>query len=162
MNFTGLAWLFVVAVAIHNTEEAIWLPEWSQTAGRWEHRVDKREFRFAATILTILAAGTVLLAEWEGKRSIGAYLLCGYALAMLINVAVPHVLATLILRRYAPGTASAVLFNLPLTMLLIRAALAEGYISVGEFIWAGPIVVLVIIATIPLLLWAGRATLGTG
>jgi len=161
MNFIVLAWTFVLAVAIHNTEEAIWLPAWSVTAGRWHRPIGESEFRFAAAALTILAAVVAALAELQGKQSLGAYLLCGYALAMLLNVVVPHVFATLAMFRYAPGTGTAVFINLPVTALLLRAALAEGYIERIKFIWVGPLVVLGVIALIPLLFWAGRITLGT-
>ena len=92
------------------------------------------EFRFALTVLTVLAAGASALANLQGKESLGAYLLCGYALAMLLNVALPHVLATLIMRSYAPGTATAVLFNLPVTVALLRRALMDGYIDSRTFV----------------------------
>jgi len=161
MNFIALAWTFVLAVAIHNAEEAIWLPAWSVAAGQWHRPIGKSEFRFAVAALTILAAGVAALAELQGKQSLGAYLLCGYALAILLNVAVPHVFATLAMFRYAPGTATAVLINLPVTVLLLRTALAEGYIESVKFIWVGPLVVLGVIALIPLLFRAGRIPLGT-
>jgi hypothetical protein len=161
MGFMVLAWIFVLAVAIHNAEEAIWLPAWSKTAGRWHRPIGKSEFRFAVGALTILAAGVTALAELQGKLSLGAYLLCGYALAMLLNVVVPHVFATLAMSRYAPGTATAVLINLPVTALLLRTALADGYVDGSQFIWVGPLVVLGLIASIPLLFWAGRMIMGT-
>ena len=157
MTFAVLSWLFVMAVAIHNAEEAIWLPAWSATAGRWRHSVGSTEFRFAVTVLTVLAAGASALANLQGKESLGAYLLCGYALAMLFNVAFPHVLATLIMRRYAPGTATAVLFNLPVTIALLRRALMDGYIDSKTFVWVGPVVVVTIVAVIPILIGLGRA-----
>ena len=157
MTFAVLSWLFVLAVALHNAEEAIWLPAWSATAGRWHSGIGRTEFRFAATVLTMLAAGASALANLQGKESLGAYLLCGYALAMLLNVAFPHVLATLIMRRYAPGTATAVLFNLPVTVALLGRALMEGYIDSKTFVWVGPVVTLTIVALIPILFGVGRA-----
>jgi len=79
-----------VAVAAHNLEEAIWLPKWSQSAGKWHPKVSAVEFRFAVAVLTILAAIAAILANLQGKGSIGAYLVSGYALAMLLNVIFPH------------------------------------------------------------------------
>lgn len=76
---------------------------------------------------------------------------------MLLNVAFPHVLATMVMRRYAPGTATAVLINLPVTTMLLRAALAEGYIDSSTFVWAGPLVAIAIVALIPVLFSVGRA-----
>ncbi len=154
--FVILAWLFVAAVALHNLEEAIWLPAWFRGAGRWHHAVAAYEFRFALLVLTGVACIAALLATIQGRESVGAYLLCGYALAMLLNVAVPHVLATVVMRRYMPGTATAVALNLPVTILLLRCAFDESYISPAVFKFAGPAVVLGIVMLIPLLFLIGR------
>src|SRR5262245_23718629 len=109
MTFFALTWAFVLAVAIHNLEEALWLPAWSRRAGRWHYPVGAPEFRFAVLVLTAAVVAAALLANNGGKGSIGAYLLSGYALAMLLNVVFPHVLASLIRREYAPGTLTALL-----------------------------------------------------
>jgi hypothetical protein len=156
MGFGLLAWLFVAAVAIHNLEEAIWLPAWSQIAGRWHQPVDNAEFRFAVLILTALAAAAAGLASVQGKGSFGAYIVAGYGLAMLLNVLIPHVLATLWLSRYMPGTGTALLLNLPITLLLLRQAFLEGYVEPWAFLIFGPAVVVGIVALIPLLFWMGR------
>ena len=41
MDFILIAWLFALVVTLHNLEEAIWLPDWSQTAGRWHSPVSR-------------------------------------------------------------------------------------------------------------------------
>jgi len=156
MDFVLLAGLFALAVTLHNIEEALWLPAWSQAAGKWHHPVGAREFRFAVVVLTVLAYIAVWLATTYGKESVGAYLLTGYALAMLLNVFFPHVIATGVLRRYAPGTLTALLLNLPVTILLLRHSIQEGYIQIQMFLWAGPLVVAGILLLIPVLFAIGR------
>src|SRR5215469_7345363 len=104
MNFVLLSWLFALAVTVHNAEEGWLLPAWSRSAGRWHQPVGRGEFRFAVGILTVLAYLAVGLSVSSGKESPGTYLLAGYALAMLLNVVFPHVLATIAMRRYVPGT----------------------------------------------------------
>jgi len=156
MDFVFLAGLFALAVTLHNLEEALFLPAWSRSAGRWHHPVGAREFRFAVAVLTVFAYVAVYLAAVGGKGSAGAYLLAGYALAMLLNVIFPHVFATLVMRRYAPGTATALLLNLPITVLLLHRALHEGYVQVHRFAWVGPLVVVGILAAIPVLFAIGR------
>jgi hypothetical protein len=156
MGFVSLSWLFVGAVAAHNLEEAIWLPAWSQTAGRWHRSVGSAEFRFAVLVLTLLAAFAAWLATVQEKGNFGAYLVAGYALAMLLNVLVPHLLATLLLRRYMPGTATALLLILPVTLGLLREAIRGGDVDWRTFLIFGPIVVAGIVALIPLLFWIGR------
>lgn len=156
MEFDLMAWLFVLAVAAHNLEEAIWLPAWSKTAGRWHPGVGKTEFRFAVFVLTALAAVAAWLATVRGKGSFGAYLVAGYALAMLLNVIFPHLLATVVLRRYMPGTPTAVLFILPVTAGLIMCGIRDDYIEPRAFMIYGPLVAVGILALIPILFWIGR------
>ena len=156
MNFVFLSGLFALAVTLHNLEEALLLPAWSRSAGRWHHPVEAREFRFAVSVLTVFAYAAAYLAAVGGKESVGAYLLAGYALAMLLNVLFPHVLATVVMRRYAPGTATALLLNLPITVLLLDKGLQEGYVQVHRLAWVGPLVVVGILAAIPVLFAIGR------
>jgi hypothetical protein len=156
MTYPILSGLFALAITLHNLEEALWLPRWSQSAGRWHRAVAAGEFRFAVGVLTALAYVAAGLSAVAGKESAGAYFIAGYALAMLMNVLFPHLLATLILRRYAPGTATALLLNLPITVLLLYQGLQEGYIRLSTFMWAGPLVVAAILGMIPLLFAIGR------
>lgn len=155
LDFSELAWGFVAAIAIHNFEEAMLLPHWSQTAGKWHAPVGAFEFRFAVIFLTGLGAVLAWLAV--ARNGAGVYLLCGYALAMALNVAVPHVAGSLALRRYVPGTATAVLLNLPVCSAVLLAAAREHLIAWPTFAWAGPLVVGGILALIPILFRAGRA-----
>jgi len=155
MNFNIWAWIFVVVVAIHNFEEALFLPKWSQAAGHWHLPVREHEFRFAVTVLTLLAALLAFLAVRGYK--IGIYLLCGYALAMALNVLLPHVAATVAMRRYAPGTATALLLNLPVCVSLLIVADQERLVSWRTFAWVGPLTIVGILGLIPILFRMGRA-----
>ena len=160
MSLSLLGWLFALGVVAHNAEEALFLPAWSARAGRWHAQVGAPPFRFAVAVLS----AAVLLAAWlasvGGPRSFGAYFLAGYALAMVLNVFVPHLAATVALRSYAPGTATALLFNLPLGGWLVYRSLAERYVESSVFVISGPATVLGIIASIPLLFAAGRKLFG--
>lgn len=72
-------------------------------------------------------------ASLGGAQSAGAYFISGYALAMAPNAVVPHVVATVALRVYASGTATALLFNLPLGGWLVYRSLVEGYVDPRAF-----------------------------
>jgi hypothetical protein len=156
MSFVAFTWIFVLVVAAHNLEEAIWLPAWSRTVVRWHQAVGNTEFRFAVIVMTLVAMISAWLATVQGRASLGAYLVTGYALAMLLNVLFPHVVASLVLRRYMPGTATAVLLNLPVTIGLLGRAFREGYVEPRAFLIFGPMVVIGIVASIPLLFRIGR------
>jgi hypothetical protein len=153
MSWPVLAWLFALAVTLHNAEEAILLPVWSRKAGRWHVSVAAADFRFAVLVLT--AAAFVCAWLSDHGSTVGDYLLCGYALAMLLNVFVPHLAATIVLWRYAPGTGTALGLILPTASLLLWRGLAEGRIELARFAWAGPLTVAVILLSIPLLFALG-------
>ncbi len=156
-----LAAAFVIAVALHDLEEALWLPAWSRRAGLWHRPVGVLEFRFAVTVLAIAAPAVAVLAVRQGPGSVGAYLLAGYALAMLANVFVPHVAATILMRRYMPGTATALVLVLPASLALLSTAFAGGWVSWPAFALAGPAVAAALALSIPLLFSVGRRLAGT-
>lgn len=156
MDFILLCWLFALAVTLHNLEEALWLPAWSRSAGQWHHPMGVREFRFAVAVLTAFAYLAAYLATVGGKESVGAYLVAGYAFVMLLNVLFPHVLASLVMRRYAPGTATALLLNLPITLVLIYQGLEESYVRREALVWVALLVLVAIAAAIPALFAIGR------
>jgi hypothetical protein len=155
MGFAALDVGFCAAVTVHNVEEALFLPNWSRSAARFHTPVAAFEFRFAVAALTLMAYACAALAA--AGSAIGAYLVCGYALAMAANAFVPHLVATLALRRYAPGTATGLLLNLPIGAALIAAAVAEGRVAWPTFLWAGPATTIALLGAVPGLLALGRA-----
>lgn len=127
MRFEAALWLFPVAVTVHNLEEAIWLPAWSQHAGIWNRPHGAGEFRMAAALLALATYFLVIWSNRSGKQSLATYITAGFLFAMLLNVAY-HVAATLGLRRYAPGVVTALLIILPVTLYLLRRAIREQYV----------------------------------
>jgi len=156
MSLTALGWLFTLGVLVHNAEEAWRFPAWSARAGRWQVPVAAPVFRFAALVLSGLFVAITLAASFSAAGGVAAYLMAGYALAMVLNVFLPHVLVTVVTRQYMPGTATALLLNLPLGSLYLRQAWSERRVEPHVFGWAGPLVVLAILAVMPLLFALGR------
>ena len=156
MGFVELQWLFPIAITLHNLEEAIWLPSWSKNAGKWHRPVAPSVFRFAVAALTALAFVVTIWSAMGGPESIGTYLLTGYALGMLLNVLLPHLMATVALRSYMPGLATAIALNLPVTVLLLLSAFREGYVSFPTFAYFGALVCLGLVVSIPVLFVVGE------
>ena len=156
MPLLALGWLVVGAVLAHNIEEALYLPAWSHRGGRWHAPVKPFEFRFAVSILSLLLVLVAALATWQGYQSVPAYLFAGYVFAMVVNVLLPHVAASIALRSYMPGTGTALLLNLPLGGLFLFRALKEGFVVPQVFAWSAPLTALGILASIPLLFILGR------
>jgi hypothetical protein len=69
MTFVQSGWLFAIVIAGAYLEEAVWLPDWSLTAGRWHHAVGNTEFQFAVIVLTLLAVIAAWLATVQGRES---------------------------------------------------------------------------------------------
>jgi hypothetical protein len=64
--------LFLLGFMLHNVEEGLWLPAWSQTVPRFQRAVGSDEFRFAAFVVTVfgfLALAADLLSAGTGSTS---------------------------------------------------------------------------------------------
>lgn len=156
MSLAVVGWLFTAGVLAHNLEEAIGLPAWSLSASRWYRPVGSSEFRFTAAVLSAALIAVAAAAALSRPGSVAAYLMAGYVLAMVLNTFVPHVLASLIMRKYMPGTATALLFNFPLGLRYLERALSEGSVEPRVFMWVGPIVAVAIVVSLPVLFALGR------
>jgi hypothetical protein len=156
MRLQKALWLFPTALALHNLEEAIWLPAWSQHAGFWKSPVGTTEFRVAAVLLTIAAYGVTYWSARAGKETAGTYVMAGFVFAILLNV-IFHVAATIGLREYAPGVVTAVLINLPVMPYLLQRLFRERWVSWPKTLLVFVGVPIAIFILIPILLWIGRS-----
>lgn len=104
--------LFLIAFTLHNLEEAFFLPAWSKSS-RFQKTVEPKVFRFAVTVITLLAYSIgVLYLLWPSIIYF-QYLQAGLIGAMLLNVIVPHVVATIAERKYAPGIVTGLILIFP-------------------------------------------------
>jgi hypothetical protein len=152
MSFQKLQWLFPIAVTFHNSEEALWLPAWwVRHAKEVPVHPGAGAFRYAVAVLTVAAFGVKYLSERKGKESVWAYLLFWYIVAMLANVLIPHIPASLVFRSYTPGVVTAVLINLPVMGFLSIRAVREGWVWGRKAVVFGVAVPLAIAGIIPML-----------
>jgi len=156
MSFQGLLWLFPIVVTLHNAEEAIWFPEWTQRTPRWPAPVTPGPFRFAVTVFTIVAFAVTWLSARSGKQTVWTYLAFGYMAGVLANALIPHIALTLVMRRYMPGVVTAVAVNLPVLSLLVLLAIREGYVSGMKAAAYSVGVSAVLLLSIPALFRLGR------
>ena len=157
MSFRSLEWLFPLVATLHNGEEAIWFPAWSQRAGRWHSPVAPGVFRFAVTVFTILAFAVTWLSARSGRQTVWTYLAFGYMVGVLANALIPHIAVTVAMRSYMPGVATAVALNLPALTLLVVLALSEGYVSGWKAIVYSAGVSGLLLLSIPALFGLGKA-----
>ena len=155
MNLSGLAWVFTGAVLLHNAEEALFLPSWSRRVRRWYKPVGDAEFCFAALVVSVafvaltLAATSLTGAELQ-------YIFAGYVVVMVANALVPHLVLTIALRKYMPGTATAWLLVVPFGCLYLWTAVNEHVVEVRPLLWVSPLVALCLLAAIATLFLLGR------
>ncbi|HHY28245.1 MAG TPA: HXXEE domain-containing protein [Desulfitobacterium dehalogenans] len=112
--------LFLMSFTLHNLEEGIWLPKWSKYAGRYHQQVGNNEFRFAVMVVTLF--GYILTFAFlvaANSNEVIKYLYLGFIMMMCFNSIFPHLIATIFLKRYAPGTLTGVFLNLPIGLYLI-------------------------------------------
>ena len=119
--------LFLLGFSLHNLEEAIWLPAWSKHASSFHPEVRKNEFHFAVIVVTAIGYLLTLLHFADDKNNpLIQNVYYGFVLMMCLNVLFPHLIATVVLKRYAPGLVTGLLLNLPFGLLLVRQALSHG------------------------------------
>jgi len=155
ISFQKMQWLFPIAVTLHNSEEAVWMPGWTS-----KNRIrlpftppGDVELRFALVVATGAAFAVAHLSRRHGKQSFWAYIFFGYVVTMLVNVFVPHVPATLLYRMYTPGVITAVFVNLPVMSLLAFMAVRENWVSGGRAVISA--IVVPFAFGVAILLWMG-------
>lgn len=158
MSDTVLIWSLPLAITLHNLEEAIWLPGWSEArTGSWHRAIGRWPFRFAVTVLTALAFLVATWAHLAGHGSVGHYLLACYALGQGLNVFFPHVAATTTTQTYMPGLFTGVCFVLPAASAFLYRAFMGKQLQASRFVVMAAVFIPLTILSIPLLFKAGRA-----
>jgi hypothetical protein len=147
---------FLLGFSLHNLEEALWLPQWSKYARKYHKEVSKNEFAFAVIIVT--AIGYLLTFQYfifAPSSSLSRYVYLGFILMIVANVIFPHLIATLVLKKYAPGTITGMLLNAPIGIYI----LARGVNGTDELVFviiAGVILAIIFLLLINQLFKAGK------
>jgi len=148
--------MFLLAFTLHNIEEAIWLPRWSKYAGKYHPKVSNNEFHFALLVVTTLGYILTFLCLNFGQESeIVRYAYMGFLLMMCFNSIFPHLISTIVLRRYAPGTLTGLLLNLPIGMFIILKGL-EGGIELIKLLFGFISIAVIVIASLHPLFRLGK------
>lgn len=108
--------------------------------------------RTALFFLTVAAFFVTWFSARRGRQSLWAYLMFGGIVAMLANVFVPHVPATIVFQSYTPGVATAVLVNLPVMSWLALRAVRDEWVSGSRAVAFGVGVPIALAALIAVLL----------
>jgi hypothetical protein len=149
--------LFLFAITLHNLEEALWLPAWSHHGSKFQKPVGKNEFYFAVIFITSLAYLSTFFYLYFPHSSITKYILIGFLGSMMINAIFPHLLVTVLLRRYAPGLVTGLLLNIPINGFILYRFFQNKEIKFGELFLSTLIVGGVLLSLIPVLFKIGKS-----
>ena len=148
--------LFLLGFTLHNLEEALWLPKWSQHVKKYHEPVEPNEFVFAVVVITIIGYVLTALDILVGHPgSFINYVYLGFIGMMCLNSLFPHLAATVALKRYAPGLITALFLNLPFSLIIIIGHI-KGGINIIYLIMAVVIVGGVVLISLKQLFKLGR------
>ncbi|MDO7485742.1 HXXEE domain-containing protein [Peribacillus frigoritolerans] len=146
---------FCFAITLHNIEEAIWLPKWSQHASKFQKSVTPSEFHFAVIVITTLAYLSVFSYLLIPESDFAKWIFIGFVGSMIFNAIFPHLIATVLMKRYAPGLFTGVLLNIPINSLIIYQMFEGDLILWKELIISTLVIGISLLALIPLLFKIG-------
>lgn len=137
--------LFGVGVTLHNLEEAVYLPGWFRSNLKLLFEPNGKIYWVLTSLVSIVIWIPIVGVCISPDGSRFQTVLSGFALVMVINSVIPHLALTLIKHSYSPGTGTAMLFNLPLGVLLIREQLNAVTIS-HAYIWRDAVLYALLLA----------------
>jgi hypothetical protein len=133
IKYGKLLWVAAATETIHNIEEAIWLPQQFHFINTVNALVTPFEFRIATLLMTLLIYWIVFYFN-KYRNKLSVYLTGGTLFIILVNVFVPHIIASLILFKYVPGVGSGILLNIPVTLYLLRRGFKENIFEMKTLI----------------------------
>lgn len=140
--------MFLLAFTLHNIEEGLWLPRWSEYAGKYHPRVSNNEFHFALIVITTVSyILTFLFLTLGHSYEIIKYTYFGFLSMMCLNSIFPHLVATFILKRYSPGTMTGIFLNLPIGITIISVNLGTE-IQLYKLIISVFVVTIIVVASL--------------
>jgi len=145
---------FLFCFSLHNLEEALWLPGWSKHAERYHKEVTENEFRFAVIVITALGYLITFQYMVFPSSAVSRFFYCGFILMMVVNVVFPHLAATVVLKRYAPGTITGILLNAPAGLYILVKEIKDVY-DLAAVITAGIFVSIAVLFSLKYLFIAG-------
>jgi len=141
--------IFMFSLTIHNVEEALWFTKWMQKT--MPNRSTKNEYFIFAligiTILGYLTAGMFVLFP---DNQYFAYAFIGFVGAMLINAIMPHLLLTILFRKYCPGVLTGCFLIIPFHFTILLNS-ANNHLKVSEITISILVTGIILLGSIPIL-----------
>lgn len=137
--------LFGIGVTLHNLEEAVYLPKWFRSHVKLLFEPDQRIYWVLTSLVSVVVWVPIVGVCVAPESTRFQTALSGFALLMVINVVVPHLALSVMRHSYSPGTGTAILFNLPLGLLLIREQMSAVATS-HAYLWRDAVLYALLLA----------------
>lgn len=136
-NLNTLVCLLPFAFALHNIEEAFGMEKWTNSIPAFIHQpVTTRQFTIAVILFTILGFILVFVEGLYQTEKQYHFVIAGFAGMLWLNVFLPHLFATLYLKKYAPGAITGLIVNLPLTTLILLKMKTSCSLTMEEILYS--------------------------
>jgi len=140
--------IFMFCITLHNIEEALWLTEWRiKNMPNSKTTPMKKHFIFAVlgiTVLGYLTAGLFIL--FPDNLYIG-YAFIGFVGAMLVNAIMPHLILTVVFKKFCPGVFTGCFLIIPFHIIILLNALS-GTLTIIEVLASVIVVGLILLGSI--------------
>ncbi|MEK4701139.1 HXXEE domain-containing protein [Solibacillus sp. FSL R7-0668] len=151
ISLNQYALFFCFAITVHNIEEAIWLPNWTQSSYAIQQPVTSTEFHFAVLIITALAYLTAFFFGQFSHSQLAKYTFTGFLGSMIFNTFFPHLLSTIIMQAYAPGLITGLLLIVPINTYILYQLHKKGHIKLKHIFLSTVMVGGILLLLIPVL-----------
>lgn len=133
-----LMWLGPTFLTLHNFEEILGLRELAPAErpifgfNLIRIPITLEQFAVAMLLLTLLAFGSTYAGVKSQRHQIGIYLFL-FAQSVIFFNALRHAMTGLLSLSYNPGMITAILLNIPFSIVIYRRLLREGYTKLENF-----------------------------
>ncbi|MEZ4906887.1 MAG: HXXEE domain-containing protein [Saprospiraceae bacterium] len=135
MELKTLIMLLPLAFTLHNIEEVLGMEKWTKSIPSYIHKpVTTKQFGIAVLLFSILGFIIIYTKSYFHTEKDYYFVITGFAGMIFLNVFLPHLLATIILRKYSPGIITGLFINLPLSILILYKILISQILSIWQLI----------------------------
>lgn len=135
LRFVGMVRALPFLFALHNAEESLSMVEFSARHMAGFHSVTQVQFLSALVLIT--GAAFILCFMAAGRFGLGIWTYVPlWIQSILFFNAFSHIAITIHSGEAAPGVYTAVLVNIPFTLVLFRGALREGFATARGASWS--------------------------
>ncbi|HEY6141853.1 MAG TPA: HXXEE domain-containing protein [Flavobacterium sp.] len=119
-NLDLLILILPFAFTLHNIEEVFGMEKWTKSIPSFIHSpVTTRQFAIAVSLFTLLGFVIILPKNYYQTEMQYLLIVTGFSGMLFLNVFIPHLIATIYLKKYAPGVITGLLINLPVTIAIL-------------------------------------------